>query len=412
MNRVVVTGLGLVTPLGCDVPTFERRLFSGASGIRRIRGNLVAENFPIPYAGLVNDAELKMPRGFESSSLNRFWIFSVSATAQALEGLTSQHAIDGIVYGTAEGVSFEVIQTTFQHLNQSKNLDAFDWDEAATESSLDYMAAFLQKRGWAAPAPEKRIAINSACASGNQALSLAFQRIRSGEWKRALAGGVDARCNLSSMMNFYLLGAVTTADVPAEKASRPFSKDRSGFVRAEGAATLLLEDYESAKARGATIYGEIVGCANTSDAYRLTDGREDGASVIHAMQGALKDANLPESAIDYINAHGTSTPLNDRLETQAIKKVFGEKAYSIPVSSLKSQIGHPTVAAGAIEAIASLLMIKNQTIAPTLNCDVPDPDCDLDYVPNKSRPARVSHILSNSFGFGGQNSCIVLKEVT
>ena len=410
MKRVVVTGMGVVTPLGCDLETFERRMFAGESGISGIRGKLVVDNFPVPYAGLVDKSSVEIPEDFPDVAKSRFWLFSASATSEAIQGLDPKHSIDGIVYGTAEGVSFEVIHETLHELEISKNLASFDWRETETEGSLEILGKLLLTRGFRALPSENLIAINSACASGNQALGIAFQRIRSGEWTRCLTGGVDARCNLSSLMNFHLLGAVTTADVPPETASRPFSKDRSGFVRSEGAATLLLETLDSAQARGAKIYGEVLGCANTSDAYRLTDGREDGASVVHAMTEALKDAKLSPEQVNYISAHGTSTPLNDRLETQSIKKVFGDRAKKIPISSLKSQIGHPTVAAGAIEAIASLIMLQRQKIAPTINLKAPDPECDLDYVPNVSREARVSHILSNSFGFGGQNSCVVLKE--
>ena len=412
MNRVVVTGMGLITPIGNDIETFRQRMFAGESGVKNIRGSLVAENFPIPYAALVDADTIPRPdiiRELDPQGTSKFWLMSTAATEQALAGLPAKMGVDAIVYGTAEGVSFEVVYDSLELFKQQKDLEGFDWRQTITESSLDMLNHMLKARGAPELPAHKLIAINSACASGNQAIGVAFQRIRNGEFTRVLAGGVDARCNPSSLMNFHMLGAVTTADVAPETASRPFCNTRSGFVRGEGAATLLLESLDSALARGATIYGEVVGSSNTSDAYRLTDGREDGASVVYAMEAALRDAGIDKSKIDYINAHGTATQLNDRLETKSIKTVFGEQAYKIPVSSLKSQLGHPTVAAGTIEAIASFLMIEDQKLAPTINYMEQDPECDLDYVPNKARDAKVSHVLTNSFGFGGQNSCLVLK---
>jgi 3-oxoacyl-[acyl-carrier-protein] synthase II len=211
-------------------------------------------------------------------------------------------------------------------------------------------------------------------------------------------------------MNFNMLGALSTADVPPEQASKPFSGDRCGFVRGEGAATLIIESRKTAEARGAKILGVISGYGFTSDAFRLTDGRDDGLAVIKAMELAIADSSLEKSEIDAVSAHGTSTPLNDRLETMALKSVFGDHAYKIPVSALKSQIGHSTVAAGAIEAVSCILMLEDQKLAPTINYNTPDPECDLDYVPNQARKAKVTHILSNNFGFGGQNACIVISR--
>jgi 3-oxoacyl-[acyl-carrier-protein] synthase II len=211
-------------------------------------------------------------------------------------------------------------------------------------------------------------------------------------------------------MNFYLLNTLTTADVPAQEASRPFSMDRSGFVKSEAAVSLLMETRESAEERGAGILAEVCGFGLTTDAYRLTDGREDNLCVIRAMEQAIETAGIQKEEIDYISAHGTSTLLNDRLETMAIKRVFGDRAYGIPVSSLKSQIGHPTVASGGVETVACTLMLQRQRLAPTINLKVRDPECDLDYIPDKSRNTEVEYILNNAFGFGGQNACIVLKR--
>ncbi|MBS1984860.1 MAG: beta-ketoacyl-[acyl-carrier-protein] synthase family protein [Bdellovibrionales bacterium] len=412
-RRVVVTGLGLTSPLGNDLETFGTRMFAGESGVRDIRGTIAAKNFPVPYAAPVDTDALSVPevmRGLPPASLSRYWTMAVVATEQALHNTPATLPIDALIYGTAEALAIELVTETAEMLRRTKSLNGFDWKNAQTEASLLFINEMLVQRGFKSLEPRHLIAINSACASGNQAIGVAVQRIRSGEWERCLAGGVDARSNVVSLMNFHMLGAVTTADLPAAEASRPFAADRSGFVRGEGSATLLLESLDAALARGAPIYGEIAGFANTCDAYRLTDGREDGVSVVRAMRGAIEDAQLTPTDIDYINAHGTSTPLNDRLETFAIKQLFGERAYQIPVSSLKSQIGHSTVAAGAVEAVACLLMLREQKLAPTINYHAKDPECDLDYVPNVTRPARVRTILSNNFGFGGQNSCLVLKE--
>jgi 3-oxoacyl-[acyl-carrier-protein] synthase II len=268
----------------------------------------------------------------------------------------------------------------------------------------------MTKLGFNRVADKEMVSLNSACATGNQTIGIAYQGLKAGRWTRVLVGGVDARCEASNYLNFNMLGALTTDDVPPEKASRPFSKDRSGFVRGEGAAALVMETRESAEQRGAKILAVVSGYGCTSDAYRLTDGREDGASVIHAMQEAIHTAGLTPDDIDYINAHGTSTPLNDRLETFSIKQLFKEKAYKTPVSSIKGQIGHSTIAASSIEAVACLLMLKNQLASPTINYNIPDPECDLDYVPNQSRPMRLRHVLSNSIGFGGQNTCAVFSK--
>ncbi len=410
-KRVVVTGVGIVSPLGHDVDEFGKRMFAGESGVVNIRGTFVHENFPVPYAALVDNSKLPLARVFDGApreSVSKFWNFAAYATERALDGAPKGTNVDAIIYGTAEGASFEIVSGI---MRSKLDPEKFDWRSATTETSLELIARIVKSAGLGEIPVRRQIAINSACASGNQAIGMAFERIRSGEWKRALAGGVDARCDASNLMNFHMLGALSTAEVEPATASRPFAGDRTGFIRGEGAATLLLEEYEAAKARGAKIYGEVVGYGNTSDAYRLTDGRDDGSCVIQAMSTAIKDAGLRPDQIDYVNAHGTSTKLNDRLETLATKSVFGDHAYKIPMSSLKSQIGHSTVAAGAIESVACLVMLRDQKLGPTINHHVKDPECDLDYVPNVARAAKVETILSNNFGFGGQNACLVFKKV-
>ncbi|MFZ4402700.1 MAG: beta-ketoacyl-[acyl-carrier-protein] synthase family protein [Pseudobdellovibrionaceae bacterium] len=407
MKDVVVTAYGLVSPLGHNVDIFKKRMFAGESGVKSIRGTLVPESFPVPYAAVIDRESLpetKFYSGVNTQEHLKSWLMTAAATEQALESLDPKHKIDAVFYGTADGVSFDYVVKMLK----TKVKESFEYLKTTSESSLDILRDVVSSRGFSPISDENLISINSACASGNQALGLAFQALQQGRYQRVLVGGVDARCEPSNFLNFHFLGALTSADVPPHKASRPFSGDRSGFVRGEGAAVLVLETREAALERNAPILGNILGYGCTSDAYRLTDGREDGMSVVEAMQQALRSAGLQPTDIDYINAHGTSTPLNDRLETAAIKKVFAEYAYKIPVSSLKSQIGHSTIASSAIEAVACLIMLQEQKISPTLNLDVPDPLCDLDYVPHKSREAKLLKVLSNSFGFGGQNSCLVL----
>ncbi len=335
------------------------------------------------------------------------WRFTAIAAEEAIASLPPDAGVEGIVYGTEDGNGFEIAQEVLRAFDP----DEFDWDRTCAETGAELIRRALEQQGKGCVSDTDVITISNACVSSNQAIGLAFQRVRNGTWKRALAGGVWAGCNPHDLMNFHILGALTVADVPAREASRPFSKDRSGFVLAEGSACLILETREEAEARNAPILGVVIGYASTSDAYRITDGRPDGSAAAAAMERAIHDAGRVPSQVDAISAHGTSTPMNDRLETLAIKHVFGKKAYDIPVVSLKSQTGHPLVAAGAFEAVACLAMLAEQRVAPTINYREFDPECDLDYVPNVSRPAKLDVILSNNLGFGGQNACVVFQRV-
>ena len=407
-HEVVVTACGIVSPLGIGVPEFRTRMFAGESGTADIRGTLVPDDFPVRVAALVPRDHLGQPRLIadrppESTPLA--WRFAGIATEEALASLPPGHHIDAIVYGAAECTSFDLIRQSFRRIET----DRFDWDATRAETTLEFLRSLVAAHGHGHVPDERLITLNNACISSNQAIGIAVQRIRSGAWRRVLAGGMDARCKDDNLMNFHLLGALTTADVPPERASRPFSKDRAGFVRGEGAATLVLESREAAEARGAEILGVIGGYASTSDAYRLTDGRTDVKAVVRAMSSALADAGVPQERVSAISAHGTSTMMNDSLETKAIKQLFGARAPQIPVTALKSQVGHSTVAAGALQAVSCLLMLQHQRLAPTINYEEPDPDCDLDYVPGHARDARLETILSNNFGFGGQNACVVFR---
>jgi 3-oxoacyl-[acyl-carrier-protein] synthase II len=254
------------------------------------------------------------------------------------------------------------------------------------------------------------ISVSTACASGGSAIQLGVEAIRRGETDSALCIGTDASVNAESLIRFSLLSALSTSNDPPQRASRPFSKDRDGFVMAEGAGALVLESLEAAQARGAKILGVIDGCGEMADSFHRTRSSPDGKPSIGCMRNALSDAGLSPEDIDYINAHGTSTPENDKNEYLSVSTVFGERATGIPISANKSMIGHTISAAGAIESVISLLTLEHQRIPPTINYDVPDPAIPLDVVPNKARDGRVTHVISNSFGFGGQNVSLVMSR--
>lgn len=405
---VVITGCGIASPIGNSIADFEKRLFGGDSGIIDIRGSLVPENFPVPFGGVIDDSEIPSSEalGMNPSSHSNGGRYLLFALQQLLDTLPEGIWIDGIVHATPAGIFFDIVRDSLETYNPKSLV----WDDLRAEWIPEIIADRLRARGNGCIEPENIISINSACAAGSNAIGMAYQMIKSGRMKRCLVCAVDAGAWESQLMNFHLLHTLTTEDVPASTASRPFSKSRAGFVKGEAAAVLLLESEDAATEHNAELLCRVSGYALTSDAYRMTDGREDNLCVVKAMEDAIADAGIEKEKISYINAHGTSTSLNDRLETQAIKKVFGDAAYRIPVSSLKSQIGHSTVAAGAVEAVACMLMLQRQKIAPTINLDDPDPDCDLDYVAEGSRNASLEYILSNSFGFGGQNACLVFKK--
>lgn len=395
MRRVVVTAMSAATPLGNRVSEFSDNMFSGLSGIKDIRGQTVPKNFPVPFSGPIAPLE-----GGDSGNPGDVLAY---LTRELLGSLSPRQKIDGIVLGNGEGLDFAMVENYQRSQGEDIDLEALH-----PQSVVNRIVATLDEYKCESPPPNQRVSVYNACASGNVAIGSALERIRTGEWDSAIAGAIDLRCSAPYLMSFHMLGALTVADLPAEQVSRPFTRSRAGFVKSEGAGLLLLEDLEMARARGAEILAEVHGYGVSADAYRLTDGRKDGRGAIRAMEMALKDAELDRSEVDYINAHGTSTLMNDLLETQAIKTFFGERAYKIPVSSLKSQVGHSSVGSGVVEAVASILMLKEQLIAPTINYSDPDPDCDLDYVPNQARPAKITRILSNSFGFGGQNACLVI----
>jgi 3-oxoacyl-[acyl-carrier-protein] synthase II len=409
MRAVVITGLGIVSSLGSNVPEFSRRMFAGESGTQNIRGSLVASNFPVPAGAPVPRATLGQPAILgdrDPEKTPHFLRLAGLATEEAVQSLPEGLPVDAIVYGGHGSIAAALTTESFRSFSP----ETFDWDAFQPESPLELIRKILEQGGHGPIDDRDLISLNNACVTSNQAIGMAFQRIRSGQWNRVVTGAMYGRWADTELMNFHMLSTLTTAEGDGAEASRPFSKDRSGFVLGEGAATLLLEDREVAEMRGAKILGMVMGYAATSDAYRLTDGRPDGAAAAKAMLSAIEDAGLTKEMISAISAHGTSTTMNDRVETMSIKRALGDLAYRIPVISLKSQVGHSVIAAGALEAVACALMLSEQKLAPTINYREADPDCDLDYVPNKSRPAHLERILSNNFGFGGQNACVVFQR--
>jgi 3-oxoacyl-[acyl-carrier-protein] synthase II len=402
LRQVVITGAGVVSPIGVTPAEFERRMFAGESGVVSIRGDLVPGNFPVAAAAPVARGAGRrwisphhtcgdLPHGL--LLLERVIVDGISSIPEGLP-------VSGVVYGgptPADGI-----------LNSGRagnGAGGVSWPQP-----LELIGEILARRGHG-PADERDlISINNLTVSSNQAMGMAFHRIRCGLWERVVVAAAYGSCGVKDLMNFHLLGTLSTDQGPAEKVSRPFSASRSGFVLGEGAAALVLEERTAAEQRGATIFGAIVGYATTSDAYRITDGRADVKAASRAIQDAIEDGRLRRDQIDAISAHGTSTRMNDRIETLAIKDAFGPRATGIPVVSLKSQIGHCLAAAGSLEAIACFSMLAQQQLAPTINFTGQDSECDLDYVPNSSRAAVLNRILSNSFGFGGQNSCVVFEK--
>ena len=422
-RRVVITGAGVVAPHGVGPENLFRQLVEGVSGVTRIR-NFDPIGHPTQIAAEVH-FDVDVPDQVGPYPVhNRSLRFAVSATQQALDGAGLTAECDdprrrAVVLATGIGsASLELFGPLalemFGHLDSADKEDVAPFYEAmarrdAVETFDDYyldmacpVLATLAGAGQAYnPA--------SACASGGHVLAEGLRLIRRGEADVVVAGGAGTPTTRTMIPGFSMLKALSRRNDDPAGASRPFDAERDGFVMGEGAATLVLEELEHARERGAPILGELVGARVTTDAYRLTDPDPSGNGMWRAISGALDDARVNPDEIDYINAHGTSTKFNDAAETRAIKMAFGERAYRIPVSSSKSMFGHIIHAAGTTEAVVCLQSIRNDVVHPTLNQEVPDPDCDLDYVPNEGRDHTCRTVLSNSFGFGGQNVSLVLR---
>ena len=407
-RRVVVTGMGAVTPLGDSVDEYWKSLVKGKSGIGPMTLADPTE-YPCKVAGEIPDfdpAKYINPR--EARRMARFSQTAVAAAALALEdsgiNLSSEDEERmGVVMGNGNG-GFPTTEDNARTLFKRGGMKVSPY---FIPMILPNMAAANVSRLFGLKGYTSTVI--TACAAGTQGIGEAAEAIRRGAADVVLGGGCEAGICQLGLGGFNVIKALSRSEVPPEKASRPFDANRDGFVPAEGAAILILESLEHALGRGAEILAEVSGYGVSSDAFHAVQPDEDGAGAARAMRWAIEDAGMQPSDIDYINAHGTSTPKNDMVETLAIKTVFGEGAYEVPISSTKSMIGHALGGAGALEAVACIKTIRDDIIHPTINYETADPACDLDYVPNKARKAQVNTVLSNSFGFGGQNACVVFR---
>jgi 3-oxoacyl-[acyl-carrier-protein] synthase II len=409
MTRVVITGMGAITPLGNDVETFWRNVVAGRSGVGPITlfdASAMKTRIAAEVKGF--DPEAWFGRK-EARRMDRYAQFALAATQQALQDARLDPAhVDrervGVILGTGIGGIGALVQGVETLMTRGPDrISPFMVPMMLADTAPGLIAIAYGFRG-------PNMAVVTACASGTNAIGEAMHLIRRGDADVVIAGGAEAAILPVAVAAFNVMGAISTRNEEPERASRPFDRTRDGFVMGEGAGILILERLEHARVRGARIYAEVVGYGTSADAYHITAPLENGEGAALAMRRALADAGLSPRDIDYINAHGTSTPLNDKSETQAIKAVFGEAAYDVPISSTKSMIGHLLGAAGAVEAIVCIRAITDGVIPPTINYEHPDPECDLDYVPNVARRKPVRTAMSNSFGFGGHNACVIFRR--
>lgn len=408
-KRVVITGLGCISPLGNNVSTTWDAIVTGKSGagpITHFDASQHKTRFACEVKGFDGAALLG---GKEVRRMDRFAQFAVAATLEAIEH--AKLTIDegnrdriGVLIGSAiGGISTLVEQTMIFQEKGPDRVSPFLVPMMIADNAAGSVAIRLGVRG-------PNGAYVTACATGTNAVGEAVDVIRRGSADVMLSGGSEASIVGVAMAGLNVMTTLSTRNDDPARASRPFDKDRDGFVMGEGAGILVLESLEHAQARGARILAEISGYGNTDDAYHITTPAENGAGAALCMKIALEDAGLAPNAIGYINAHGTSTQLNDKSETAAIKTIFGEQAYNIPVSSTKSMTGHLLGATGAIETILCVQTLIHGLLPPTINYETPDPNCDLDYIPNTARKAQPNHVMSNSFGFGGHNASVIISR--
>jgi 3-oxoacyl-[acyl-carrier-protein] synthase II len=431
-RRVVITGSGVVSPFGIGKKIYWDNLTNGNSASKLITAFDTSE-LPVKFfADLkMKDSELEnyIADRKSTKTMSRSGKFGMIAADEAfLESGLDISMIDPNRFGTCLGAGglgfwdidysdkfFELVkkselnesrETGFPEIwnNLMQNLPPLTPLKALPNITTAHIAIKYNARGICQT-------ISTACTSSSNAIGEAYKQIKHGYADIMITGGSDSMTNPNGLVAFSILGVVSRNNEEYQTASRPFDKRRDGFMIGEGAAIFILEDYEHCRKRGAEVYAEIVGYSGTNDAYRLTDEPPDAGGAVVAMKQAIMGAEISADRVDYINAHGTGTVMNDKTETLAIKKVFGEHAYSVPISSTKSMVGHLVASAGAIEFAACLLSLKNQIITPTINYKVTDEECDLDYVPNISRDAKLEIVQSNSFGFGGQNTCLIIKQI-
>ena len=425
-RRVVITGMGWVTPLGCELEAVWQRLLNGDSGVAPTT-NFDARAFPTQFAAEVTDFDLKATLGehyaaHQTASRNAAFALGAAEMAWRHAGLNGGSGADpemtGVYLGGGEGpIDFEdfVAAAVSGWDPETHSLDMGRWSEVAY-ARLDAGREFEQEPNCAAHhiacrfnAQGPNLNTLTACAASTQAIGEATMIIRRGDADVMITGGAHSMIHPLGVTGFNRLTALSTRNDSCETASRPFDQTRDGFVIGEGAGMLIIEELENAKRRGARILAEVIGYGSTADAFRVTDMHEAGRGPMGAMRGALKDAGVTPADIDYVSAHGTGTEENDKIESLAIGGVFSGRSPQVPISSVKSMFGHLIAGAGAVELITCVLAIRDGIIPPTSNYTTPDPNCPLDYVPNKPRKAPLKTCLSNSFGFGGQNDTLVVR---
>ena len=408
MKRVVITGLGAVSPNGGTAEEFWHNSINGKSGI----GPMTLcdpTNYTCQIAGEIEDFDPTI--AIDPKEARRMARFSQLAVVAGKEALTSS-GIDiqkldsyrvGVILGNGNG-GFPTLEANSRILaaRGGMKMSPFFFPMILPNMATANLSRFIGAQGYSSTAV-------TACAASNQAIGEAFNVIRYGMADVMFTGGAEAGISELGLGGFAVMKALTTQNAEPAKASRPFDSTRDGFIPAEGSGIIVMEELEHAIKRGARILAEVKGFGCTSDASHLVQPKEDGSAAARAIEIALEDSGIRKKDVDYINAHGTSTPLNDLVETKAIKRAFGEHAYQIPISSTKSMIGHSLGASGSLEAVVCINSITSNMIHPTINYEYPDPECDLDYVPNVARSAPVNIVLSNAFGFGGQNACVVFS---
>ena len=408
-RRVVITGVGMITPLGIGVEQSWNGLLAGRSGIGKIT-QFDAANFATRIAGEVdgfNPEDYIEPK--EIKKMDRFIHFALAAAQMAMNDsglkITDENAERaGVIVGSGIGGLRSIEHYHSVLLEKGpRRITPFFIPMLVVNLASGQISIRFGAKG-------PNSAVVTACATGSHAIGDAFKIIQRGDADAMIAGGTEAVITPLGIGGFNAMKALSTRNDEPEKASRPFDMDRDGFIMGEGAGIMILESLETALERGAGIYAEIAGYGMAADAYHITSPSPNGEGAARCMKMALQDAGVDPSAVNYINAHGTSTKAGDEIETYAIKTVFGEYAYKIPVSSTKSMTGHLLGAAGGVESVISILSIKNDIIPPTINLDTPDPECDLDYVPKQARRTTVNYALSNSFGFGGTNACLLFRK--
>jgi 3-oxoacyl-[acyl-carrier-protein] synthase II len=410
-RRVVVTGMGAVTPIGNNLQEYWDGLISGKNGVDLIT-KFDTTNFDTKFAAEVKGFKSELYVDFKSlKRIDQFSVFALASATQAMEDAnfaTGSYNPErfGVIFGSGIGglKSLENQFSVYFTDKSPKRLSPF----FVTMMIADIAGGHISiKFGLKGP----NYSTTSACATSSHAIADAFMLIQRGSADAMVCGGAEAPTTELGIGGFGAMRAISTWNDRYKEASRPFDKDRNGFVMGEGSSSIILEEYEHAKRRGAKIYAELAGIGLTGDAYHMTAPDPEGNGAVRAMKEALRDANVDSDKIDYINAHGTSTPLNDKTETKAIHTVFGEHAYKLAISSIKSMTGHLLGAAGAVEAVATILTVHNDLIPPTINLDSPDPECYLFYTPKVSISRKVDFAISNTFGFGGHNASLLFKKL-